>query len=355
MGAPEVSVMMPAYNRSDLIGHAIESVQAQSFPAWELVIIDDGSTDTTLTVARRYASADERIKVFANPQNLGIGKTRNHALTRCTGRFVTPLDSDDWYHPQRLERLLTAADDHNADLLADDLLIIRDGEQLPLTTLTDVCRERIVAPMHIDMAALLRRLGFERDGIALGLTKPFIRRSFLVDHGIGYDTTLQVVEDFWILADCVAAGAKFIMMPDAYYYYRLHRAHSTITANAIIDLEGTRRRLEELLSSDVALRNADAAHFARYHLQRMNVLLAYAEVVRSIRARHLDKATRQALTRPAVLLELAARLPDTVRRRIRARRGDPYAFDPLIGVHRSRTVPSPLPHPPPGSRRQAVS
>jgi len=227
MDHPEITVTMPAYNRADLISRAIESVQSQTMSAWELVIVDDGSTDATLEIAHGYAKSDKRIKVFQNEHNMGIGKTRNHALRRSTGRFITPLDSDDWYQPVRLERMLAAADEHGADLLSDDLLVIRHGDETPSATLSELCGEALLETLEIDMAGLLRRLGFERDGIALGLTKPLIRRQFLIDHGIEYDTTLQVVEDYWMLADCVAAGAKFVIIPEAHYYYRLHAAHTT--------------------------------------------------------------------------------------------------------------------------------
>ena len=340
MDSPEITVTMPAYNRADLIGRAIESVQSQTMSSWELVIVDDGSTDATLEIARGYAKSDRRIKIFQNEHNLGIGKTRNHALMRSTGRFITPLDSDDWYQPPRLERMLAAADEHGADLLSDDLLVIRHGDESPSATLSDLCGEPLLETLEIDMAGLLRRLGFERDGIAVGLTKPLIRRQFLIDHGIQYDTTLQVVEDYWMLADCVAAGAKFIMIPEAYYYYRLHAAHTTNASNSHKDIVSTKRRLVEFLATDVAASDSEAADYARYHIRRMDLLTAYATFTHSIKARHIHKAMWQMARQPSVLGEFATRLPLVLERRRRARRGDPFAFDPLSGGHRSRKVPA---------------
>lgn len=340
MDSPEITVTMPAYNRADLIARAIESVQSQTMSSWELVIVDDGSTDATLEIARSYAKSDRRIKIFQNEHNLGIGKTRNHALMRSTGRFITPLDSDDWYQPPRLERMLAAADEHGADLLSDDLLVIRHGDESPSATLSELCGEPLLETLQIDMAGLLRRLGFERDGIAVGLTKPLIRRQFLIDHGIQYDTTLQVVEDYWMLADCVAAGAKFIMIPEAYYYYRLHAAHTTNASNSHKDIVSTKRRLVEFLATDVAASDSEAADYARYHIRRMDLLAAYATFTHSIKARHIHKAMWQMARQPSVLGEFATRLPLVLERRRRARRGDPFAFDPLSGGHRSRKVPA---------------
>lgn len=339
MDHPEITVTMPAYNRADLIGRAIESVQSQTMSSWELVIVDDGSTDATLEIARGYAKSDSRIKVFQNEHNMGIGKTRNHALMRATGRFITPLDSDDWYQAPRLERMLAAADEHGADLLSDDLLVIRHGEETPSTTLSELCGEALLETLEIDMAGLLRRLGFERDGIAIGLTKPLIRRQFLIDHGIQYDTTLQVVEDYWMLADCVIAGAKFIMVPEAYYYYRQHAAHTTSATTSQKDIVSTKRRLVEFLATDVAMSDSEAADYARYHIRRMDLLSSYATFVDSMKARRIHKAMWQMVRQPRVFGEFATRLPLILDRRRRARRGDPFAFDPLSGGHRSRKVP----------------
>jgi succinoglycan biosynthesis protein ExoO len=340
MDQPEITVTMPAYNRADLIGRAIESVQSQTLRSWELVIVDDGSSDDTLDIARAYAARDARIKVFRNETNLGIGKTRNHAVRRSTGRFITPLDSDDWYQPPRLERLLAAADAHQADILADDLLVIRDGDEMPMSTLSEICDEPLIDTLIIDMAGLLRRLGFERDGIAVGLTKPLIRRQFLIDHAIEYDTTLQVVEDFWMLADCVAAGAKFVLIPEAYYYYRLHAQHTTNAAESPKDIASTKRRLQAFLDSPVAFAEPEAAGYARYHMRRMDILTSYAEFVGAIKAKRMGRAAWKMVRRPQVMSEFAARLPLVLDRRRRARRGDPFAFDPLSGGHRSRAVPT---------------
>jgi hypothetical protein len=304
-----------------------------------LVIVDDASTDATLSIAQRYASSDPRIKIYRNEQNLGIGKTRNHTLARATGRFITPLDSDDWYHPTRLERLLASADAFHAQVLADDLLVVRDGNHELPTRLSELCEEPLDQPMSVDMAGVLQRLGIERDGIAIGLTKPLIDRHFLLDHSIHYDTTLSVGEDYWMLADCVAAGATLVMIPEALYYYRLHAQQMTKATDPAQDLLSTRRRLEAFIDTDAAANDAAAMANARYHLRRMDVLASYASFTRSLKALRPDKAARDAFNEPKVLSEFATRLPLVIDRRRRARQGDPYAYDQLFARHRSRRVP----------------
>ena len=339
MPRPEITVTMPAYNRAAFIGRAIESVQAQTLSCWELIIVDDDSTDATFDIAKSYASSDTRIKVYRNDNNLGIGPTRNHALARASGRFITPLDSDDWYQPERLERLLLSAEEHKAQVLSDDLLVVRDGDGLPSITLSEICAEPLAEPLRIDMAGLLRRLGIERDGIALGLTKPLIDRQFLIDHRIEYDTSLDLNEDYWMLADCLAAGATFVMIPQALYNYRAHPQQTTKATDSANDVLSTKRRLEAFLDSDVAAGDLVATANARYHLGRMDILTAYNSFTTSLKSLRLDKAAWSVFQKPWVLRELMAALPLALDRRRRAWRGDQFAYDPLFGPHLSRRVP----------------
>ena len=97
--APLVSVLMTAYNRAQYIGSSIESVLAQTFGDFELLIVDDQSTDGTLDVAREYERHDSRIRVVVNERNLGDYGNRNQAATLAQGSFLKYHDSDDLMYP----------------------------------------------------------------------------------------------------------------------------------------------------------------------------------------------------------------------------------------------------------------
>ncbi|MGI8960846.1 MAG: glycosyltransferase family 2 protein [Bryobacteraceae bacterium] len=99
---PVVSVLMTAFNRERYVGPAIESVQAQTFKEWELIVVDDCSTDSTLEVARRYAASDTRIRVYRNEHNLGDYRNRNHAASFARGEYIKYHDSDDIMYPHCL-------------------------------------------------------------------------------------------------------------------------------------------------------------------------------------------------------------------------------------------------------------
>src|SRR5690606_24400414 len=102
----KVTVVTPLYNCSEFMWGTIESVINQAFPDWEMIMVDDCSTDSTLEIAESYARRDSRIKVIRLSENSGAAVARNTAIERATGRYIAFLDSDDRWYPQKLERQL---------------------------------------------------------------------------------------------------------------------------------------------------------------------------------------------------------------------------------------------------------
>ena len=100
----KVSIIMPLYNSEKFLKHAVHSVQSQTYPKWELVIVDDASTDNSLEEARKLAQSDPRIKVFSSSVNRGISATRNAALEKATGRYIAFLDDDDLWAKEKLRK-----------------------------------------------------------------------------------------------------------------------------------------------------------------------------------------------------------------------------------------------------------
>lgn len=101
---PLVSIIMPAYNCSTTIKKSIESILAQSYTNWELLITDDNSTDDTTSIINTYARNDKRIKYWVMKDNSGAGVARNNSISYAEGRFIAFLDSDDLWHPEKLSR-----------------------------------------------------------------------------------------------------------------------------------------------------------------------------------------------------------------------------------------------------------
>ena len=98
-----VSIIMPSYNTADYIAESIQSVLEQSYTDWELIVVDDCSTDNTDEVIKPYLT-DGRIKYFKNEKNSGAAVSRNHALREAKGKWIAFLDSDDLWMPDKLEK-----------------------------------------------------------------------------------------------------------------------------------------------------------------------------------------------------------------------------------------------------------
>jgi hypothetical protein len=132
MNTPTVSVLMPSYNGAELIGETIASVLAQSFGDFELIIVDDCSTDDTLAVARGFS--DPRIRVIEAPMNRRVVLTRNAAFAVARGRYIAALDQDDLCHPGRFGAQVTYLDAHSEVVLVGTAAsVLHDGAILPST------------------------------------------------------------------------------------------------------------------------------------------------------------------------------------------------------------------------------
>lgn len=102
-----VSIIIPMYNAEHFIAQTIESVQAQTYVDWEMILIDDCSTDDSDKIVKKYAERDKRIKYSKNLQNLGVAQTRNCAIRQAEGRYLAFLDSDDLWSVDKLEKQVT--------------------------------------------------------------------------------------------------------------------------------------------------------------------------------------------------------------------------------------------------------
>jgi glycosyltransferase involved in cell wall biosynthesis len=109
MTTASVSIVIPTYNRAGLLPAAIASVQAQTYAAWELIVVDDGSNDATQKVVAALAAADPRIRLADNTGRHGPAGARNAGLAQCRTPWVAFLDSDDRWQPEKLTRFMAAA------------------------------------------------------------------------------------------------------------------------------------------------------------------------------------------------------------------------------------------------------
>lgn len=125
---PEVSVVMASYNHAQFIAASIESVLAQDMPDWELVIVDDGSTDSSKDIIRRYAEKDSRLRFFQHPhgENRGLPATLSLGLEQARGRYVAFLESDDEWRAGCLGKRLRRLRESGADAVFNHIEVVGD-------------------------------------------------------------------------------------------------------------------------------------------------------------------------------------------------------------------------------------
>lgn len=142
----KVSIIVPAYNISSYLPACIESVLAQTFTDFELILVDDGSTDDTLSVCNSYSKRDERIEVI-HKINGGVSSARNSGIDASHGEWIAFIDGDDIIEPDYLEKLLSLSDTESVDLVCCNLDIINLNQRVsqhPFSTLRicssiDIC------------------------------------------------------------------------------------------------------------------------------------------------------------------------------------------------------------------------
>lgn len=103
---PLISILMPVYNAGDFLVDAIESIRNQTLKDWELIVIDDGSTDKSHEILKKYAEKDSRIKIFRFKKNKGLALALNYGLSKAKGKYLARMDADDISMPKRLEKQL---------------------------------------------------------------------------------------------------------------------------------------------------------------------------------------------------------------------------------------------------------
>jgi len=124
---PRVSILLPVYNGGKYLDAAIRSIVGQTFQNWELLVLDDGSTDGSLEVARAFP--DERVRSLPNDENLGVAKTLNRAMAQARGEFIARMDADDEALPERLAKQVTFFEKNpQVGLLGTNALSAETGE-----------------------------------------------------------------------------------------------------------------------------------------------------------------------------------------------------------------------------------
>ena len=302
---PAVSILVPAYNSEAYLAETLQSALAQTFDDFELVIVDDGSTDGTVAVAQRFAHQDPRIRIIQQ-RNQGVSAARNRALAEARGQFFALLDSDDLWTPEYLAEQMRVFASVRPDVAIVSANALNLGGQL------DGTLWRRVAPglYPIDLLTLIR----VEDSVCI---LSVFRRSVFDCIG-GFDTSLKQGSedyDFWLRA--AARGFTIVFNGTPLGFYR--RRPDSMSADEARMLTAIQRPLLKLRatmaegSPEVAAIDAQIKRFERERLMSEAKLALLANDL--ISARRIFRLLEDNRTVKHRLLSfIAERLPSILAR-----------------------------------------
>ena len=208
---PTVSIIVPVYNAENTISRCIESILNQEYSDFELLLVNDGSTDGSGAICDEYAARDARVRVI-HKENSGVSDTRNTALDRARGTYLQFLDSDDWITPDATSSLVRAAESGQCDLVVSDFYRVV-GERVSQKGDIDddgvMTREEYAAHMMENPADFYYGV----------LWNKLYRRSIVEAHHLRMDPAISWCEDFMFNLEYIRYAETFRALQVPIYYY----------------------------------------------------------------------------------------------------------------------------------------
>lgn len=211
---PKISVLMPVYNAEKYLVSAVDSVLAQSFQDFELICVDDGSNDNSLAILKNLAKKDNRIRVYKNPHNTGIGYTRSKLKSLAKSSYIAIMDSDDVMVNNRLEKQYNF-------LLQNPKVIVVGGQCITIDENNKVSGKKIFPTDHKSIYNMMyTNMSVQQPTIMVNCN--LVPKDFP-----WYDNSVSPVEDLDNLFRLFNYG-EFANLPDVTLYYRVYRGSSSL-------------------------------------------------------------------------------------------------------------------------------
>lgn len=236
----KVSIIMPVYNAEKLIKKAINSILKQTLESWELLLIDDGSTDNSPQICDAYSSQDNRIKVIHKIHNEGVAMARQTGIDNALGEYSIHIDADDWIEPTMLEELYNSAQNDQADIVIVDYIVnFNNAQKVIKQTPTSLHSKDILIDIF-------------NNKLFGALWNKFIRTNLFTQYNIRFIPNINHCEDILFLVQLLQNNNLIISyLPKAFYHYQINS--SSITQNFTYDTYRTRLEFKNKLNELLAL------------------------------------------------------------------------------------------------------
>ena len=236
---PKISIIMPVYNAEQYLQRAINSILAQTFQDWELICINDGSTDGSQAILDEYASKDVRVKIKAK-LNEGVAIARQLGVDSATAEYSIHFDSDDWAEPTMLEEMYQKAKAEDADVLISDFYI-NSGKEETISS---------QKPLSLDAESMLKGICGNLMG---SCWNKLIKTELFVKYHLSFTRGINYCEDRLLFIKLyLNSGKKTAYLPKAYYHYWVNNSSIThnVSSNIFNGLVKYRDEIHALLPND---------------------------------------------------------------------------------------------------------
>jgi glycosyltransferase involved in cell wall biosynthesis len=210
MSSPLVSVILPVRNAERYVGQAMESILRQTYGDFEIIAIDDGSTDHSLEILKKYASSDKRMNIVSR-ENRGLVASLNQGLKAARGQWIARMDADDIALPQRFERQLQRLEHTGADICGSWVKLFGADR-------------RVIKHPQTDEAIKMKMI------FCAPFTHPAVMMKTEMVRQLGYDKDWETCEDYDLWERATRAGWKMINIPEILLLYRQHKTQISTMA-----------------------------------------------------------------------------------------------------------------------------
>ncbi len=244
---PGISIVMPFYNGELYIKDTLECLRKQSFEDFELICVDDCSSDNSYRIIEEFQITDKRIRLLRNESRQGAARSRNIGLKLCRGEYLSFLDADDLFSERMLEKSYRLAVENELDVLEFGYRRIDENGLFldEIQRVSDVEKGKIVSSKYLSL--------YQFYSISTNAWSKLFRRSFIVDQELEFQDLDSSNDVFFSLSSiCFSNRVMFINDTDIEARYRVHKSNNRITnnRNPLNDYRAYRRILERLLKEE---------------------------------------------------------------------------------------------------------
>lgn len=216
--APKVSVIVPVYKAENYLHKCVDSILAQTFTDFELLLIDDGSPDLSGEICDQYAAADSRVRVFHKP-NGGVSSARNCGLDNACGEWVMFVDADDWIDEDSINKVLHITTNNNADICFFEFMIVSKSIEKSPFSFCSICGNKYFKIFAGKNECAIAIAQIEKS-LAFGYTcNKLFKNSIIKQNNIRFDNRFSIQEDHLFTFSYIKNVSKIVVTTYALYYY----------------------------------------------------------------------------------------------------------------------------------------